>query len=67
MPGSGPQPCPLVFSNPTPGVVINRPNGSDVYAGVLKDYTGEVRPRRGFFSSLGWFSMFWAFLAPDPH
>ncbi|XP_029806522.1 legumain [Suricata suricatta] len=27
--------------NPTPGIVINRPNGSDVYAGVLKDYTGE--------------------------
>ncbi|XP_030873379.1 legumain [Leptonychotes weddellii] len=37
------QRCPLVFSNPTPGIVINRPNGSDVYAGVLKDYTGEVR------------------------
>lgn len=34
---------PLIFSNPTPGVVINRPNGSDVYKGVLKDYTGEVR------------------------
>ncbi|XP_004699142.1 legumain [Echinops telfairi] len=28
-------------SNPTPGVVVNRPNGSDVYKGVLKDYTGE--------------------------
>ncbi|XP_066132496.1 legumain [Saccopteryx bilineata] len=27
--------------NPTPGVVINRPNGTDVYEGVLKDYTGE--------------------------
>lgn len=35
--------CPLIFSNPTPGIVINRPNGSDVYEGVLKDYTGEVR------------------------
>ncbi|XP_006839624.1 PREDICTED: legumain [Chrysochloris asiatica] len=27
--------------NPTPGIVINRPNGTDVYSGVLKDYTGE--------------------------
>ncbi|XP_077124121.1 legumain [Ranitomeya variabilis] len=27
--------------NPTKGIIINRPNGSDVYAGVLKDYTGE--------------------------
>ena len=35
--------CPLILSNPTPGIVINRPNGSDVYKGVLKDYTGEVR------------------------
>lgn len=36
----------VFFSNPTPGIVINRPNGSDVYAGVLKDYTGEVRGTR---------------------
>jgi len=27
--------------NPTPGVVINRPKGEDVYQGTLKDYTGE--------------------------
>ncbi|XP_049361770.1 legumain [Solanum verrucosum] len=27
--------------NPRPGVIINHPNGSDVYAGVPKDYTGE--------------------------
>ncbi|KAG8449025.1 hypothetical protein GDO86_015910 [Hymenochirus boettgeri] len=27
--------------NPTKGVIINRPNGSDVYAGILKDYTGD--------------------------
>lgn len=32
----------FVSSNPTPGIVINRPNGSDVYKGVPKDYTGEV-------------------------
>lgn len=38
---------PLIFSNPTPGIVINRPNGSDVYQGVLKDYTGEVRRSAG--------------------
>lgn len=28
--------------NPTPGMLINRPNGSDVYRGVPKDYTGDV-------------------------
>ncbi|KAA0718170.1 Legumain [Triplophysa tibetana] len=32
--------------NPTPGVVINRPNGTDVYKGVLKDYIGnDVTPQ----------------------
>jgi len=31
--------------NPTPGVVINHPNGSDVYHGVLKNYIGnDVTP-----------------------
>lgn len=34
--------CFSVSSNPTPGVIINRPNGSDVYKGVLKDYIGDV-------------------------
>nr|KAJ0199247.1 hypothetical protein LSAT_V11C600332900 [Lactuca sativa] len=28
-------------SNPRPGVIINNPKGSDVYAGVPKDYTGK--------------------------
>jgi len=27
--------------NPTKGIIINQPNGSDVYSGVLKDYTGQ--------------------------
>nr|XP_027236601.1 legumain-like [Penaeus vannamei]XP_027236602.1 legumain-like [Penaeus vannamei] len=27
--------------NPTPGVIINRPGGPDVYKGVPKDYTGD--------------------------
>jgi len=27
--------------NPTPGQIINHPNGQDVYAGVPKDYTGK--------------------------
>lgn len=27
--------------NPTPGVIINRPNGTNVYPGVPKDYVGE--------------------------
>ncbi|MGH0179834.1 UNVERIFIED_CONTAM: hypothetical protein FKN15_022378 [Acipenser sinensis] len=28
--------------NPTKGIVINRPNGTDVYKGVVKDYIGEL-------------------------
>ena len=32
----------FVSRNPTPGIVINRPNGTDVYKGVPKDYTGDV-------------------------
>lgn len=32
----------LIRSNPTPGILINRPNGTDVYKGVPKDYIGEV-------------------------
>jgi len=32
-------------NNPTPGKIINKPNGPDVYANVPKDYTGyDVRP-----------------------
>ncbi|CAG0912837.1 unnamed protein product [Notodromas monacha] len=27
--------------NPTPGTIINHPDGEDVYRGVKKDYTGE--------------------------
>ncbi|PQQ17126.1 vacuolar-processing enzyme [Prunus yedoensis var. nudiflora] len=27
--------------HPRPGVIINKPNGTDVYNGVPKDYTGE--------------------------
>ncbi|KAL5009028.1 hypothetical protein ScPMuIL_014609 [Solemya velum] len=27
--------------NPTPGIIINRPNGPDVYKNVPKDYTGS--------------------------
>ncbi|XP_013918823.1 PREDICTED: legumain [Thamnophis sirtalis] len=27
--------------NPTKGIIINRPNGTDVYKGVLKDYTND--------------------------
>ncbi|XP_012580116.1 PREDICTED: legumain isoform X1 [Condylura cristata] len=38
--------------NPTPGVVINRPNGSDVYAGVPKDYTGEDVTPQNFLAVL---------------
>lgn len=31
--------------NPTPGIIVNHPDGDDVYHGVLKDYTvNEVSP-----------------------
>jgi len=33
-------------SNPTKGIIINHPNGKDVYAGVPKDYIGkDVTPK----------------------
>ncbi|XP_041810497.1 legumain [Chelmon rostratus] len=38
--------------NPTPGIVINRPNGSDVYEGVLKDYTGDDVTPENFLAVL---------------
>jgi len=28
--------------NPTKGIIINEPNGENVYAGLIKDYVGEV-------------------------
>ncbi|XP_024996632.1 vacuolar-processing enzyme-like, partial [Cynara cardunculus var. scolymus] len=38
--------------NPRPGVIINSPNGSDVYAGVPKDYTGEFVTAANFYAVL---------------
>ncbi|XP_054159327.1 legumain-like [Oppia nitens] len=38
--------------NPTPGIVINRPEGSDVYKGVPKDYTGEEVTPENFLKVL---------------
>ncbi|XP_076605401.1 legumain [Chaetodon auriga] len=38
--------------NPTPGIVINRPNGTDVYKGVLKDYTGDDVTPENFLAVL---------------
>ncbi|XP_053456926.1 legumain [Nycticebus coucang] len=38
--------------NPTPGIVINRPNGTDVYKGVPKDYTGEDVTPQNFLAVL---------------
>ncbi|XP_008071136.1 legumain [Carlito syrichta] len=38
--------------NPTPGIVINRPNGTDVYKGVPKDYTGEDVTPKNFLAVL---------------
>ncbi|CAL8283747.1 unnamed protein product [Lota lota] len=39
-------------NNPTPGVVINRPNGTDVYKGVPKDYTGDAVTPENFLAVL---------------
>ncbi|XP_056152453.1 legumain [Lampris incognitus] len=38
--------------NPTPGILINRPNGTDVYKGVPKDYTGEAVTPDNFLAVL---------------
>ncbi|XP_021765298.1 vacuolar-processing enzyme-like isoform X2 [Chenopodium quinoa] len=38
--------------NPRPGVIINNPHGSDVYAGVPKDYTGEHVTVNNFLAAL---------------
>lgn len=39
-------------ANPTPGIVINRPNGTDVYKGVPKDYTGKDVTPENFLAVL---------------
>jgi len=38
--------------NPTPGMIINKPNGPDVYHGVLKDYTKEDVTPQNFLNVL---------------
>ncbi|KAJ7369835.1 hypothetical protein OS493_036057 [Desmophyllum pertusum] len=38
--------------NPTPGIIINKPNGKDVYHGVLKDYTKEEVTPENFLNIL---------------
>lgn len=38
--------------NPTPGILINRPNGTDVYKGVPKDYTGDAVTPENFLAVL---------------
>ncbi len=38
--------------NPTPGIIINHPNGSDVYHGVPKDYTHETVTPQNFLNIL---------------
>ncbi|XP_059458038.1 vacuolar-processing enzyme-like [Corylus avellana] len=39
-------------SNPTPGVIINKPYGNDVYYGVPKDYTGDDVNVNNFYAVL---------------
>ncbi|XP_024525527.1 vacuolar-processing enzyme beta-isozyme [Selaginella moellendorffii] len=40
------------FANPRPGVMINHPNGDNVYAGVPKDYTGDQVTVNNFLAVL---------------
>jgi len=38
--------------NPTPGVIINEPNGTNVYEGIQKDYTGDDLTPKNFYNIL---------------
>ncbi|XP_056176233.1 vacuolar-processing enzyme-like [Syzygium oleosum] len=38
--------------NPTKGIIINKPNGPDVYHGVPKDYTGDETTAANLFAVL---------------
>lgn len=38
--------------NPTPGIIINHPNGKDVYQGVPHDYTGNTVTPKNFINIL---------------
>ncbi|KAG6579430.1 legumain [Cucurbita moschata] len=38
--------------NPRPGIIINHPQGQDVYAGVPKDYTGEQVTAQNLYAVL---------------
>ncbi|GAB2284826.1 hypothetical protein Dimus_019279 [Dionaea muscipula] len=38
--------------NPRPGIIINRPDGDDVYKGVPKDYTGEDVTVNNFLAAI---------------
>ncbi|KAK4792454.1 hypothetical protein SAY86_022889 [Trapa natans] len=40
------------IENPRPGIIINSPNGADVYDGVPKDYTGEDVTVNNFFAAI---------------
>ncbi|KAL1276523.1 hypothetical protein QQF64_036146 [Cirrhinus molitorella] len=42
----------FLYRNPYPGNIINKPNGSDVYAGVPKDYSGEDVTAENFLAAL---------------
>lgn len=39
-------------SNPRPGVIINKPDGVDVYQGVPKDYTGKHVNALNFYAAI---------------
>ncbi|KAF8007651.1 hypothetical protein BT93_K1599 [Corymbia citriodora subsp. variegata] len=39
-------------NNPTKGIIINKPNGPDVYSGVPKDYTGAATTAANLYAVL---------------
>ncbi|KAA0046547.1 vacuolar-processing enzyme gamma-isozyme-like [Cucumis melo var. makuwa] len=39
-------------SNPRPGIIINKPDGNDVYHGVPKDYTGKHVNAVNFYAAI---------------
>ncbi len=40
------------LSNPYPGKLYNRPQGADVYAGVVVDYSGDTVTPKNFLQIL---------------
>ncbi|KAK9929901.1 hypothetical protein M0R45_026971 [Rubus argutus] len=40
------------LENPRPGVIINKPNGRDIYKGFMQDYTGDEVDSHNFYAAI---------------